>query len=55
MHLITGTGWGCILLVHWNDWYQWNNFYSIGIPLVKNKIFCNSIKKELPNINAGKL
>ena len=22
--------WGCILLVHWYDWYQWNNIYSIG-------------------------
>ena len=30
-------------------------FYSIGIPLVKNKIFCNSIKMELPNMNAGEL
>ena len=27
--------WGCILLVHWYDWYQWNNTYSIGILLVK--------------------
>ena len=31
--LITGTF--SILLVHWYDWYQWNNIYSIGIPLVK--------------------
>ena len=26
---------GCILLVHWYDWYQWNNPHAIGIPLVK--------------------
>ena len=28
--------WGWILLVHWYDWYQWNNIYSIGILLVKS-------------------
>ena len=27
--------WGCILLFHWHDWYQYNNIYSIGIALVK--------------------
>ena len=27
--------WGCILLIHWYDWCQWNNIYSIGIPVVK--------------------
>ena len=26
---------GCILLVHWYDWYQWNIIHSNGIPLVK--------------------
>ena len=26
---------GCILLVHWYDWYQWNIILSNGIPLVK--------------------
>ena len=28
--------WGCILFVHWYDWYQCNIIYSIGIPLVKD-------------------
>ena len=23
-------GWGCIIVVHWYDWYQWNNSFSIG-------------------------
>ena len=26
---------GCIVLVHWYDWYQWNIIHSNGIPLVK--------------------
>ena len=25
---------GCILLVHWYDWYQWNIINSKGIPFV---------------------
>ena len=33
--------WGCILLVHWYDWYQWNNTYSVGILLVK----CISLRR----------